>query len=83
MDALSTGGLDVPQRLINLLPNLSNEKQADVLLNLMAYLYPKRKAIEHSFEEPEQKCIKIVFVESEYDKAQALEANRDLKSVRS
>jgi hypothetical protein len=41
-------GLDVPSRLRELLPNLSPEKQADVLLDLMSYLYPKRKAIEHS-----------------------------------
>jgi hypothetical protein len=37
---------DVPKRLVALLPELSPERQADVLLELMQYLYPKRKAIE-------------------------------------
>lgn len=38
--------LDVPARLNELLPKLSNEKQADILLELMSYLYPKRKPLE-------------------------------------
>ncbi len=41
-------GVDVPQRLAELLPQLEPEKQADVLLELLSYIYPKRKAIEHS-----------------------------------
>jgi hypothetical protein len=45
-DALSD--LDVPKRLIELIPTLEPAKQADVLVQLMSYLYPKRKAIEHS-----------------------------------
>lgn len=40
--------LDVPERIVELLPKLSPEKQAEVLLELMSYLYPKRKAIEVS-----------------------------------
>lgn len=32
--------------LHRLLPDLDKEKRADVLLEIMAYLYPKRKAIE-------------------------------------
>lgn len=43
-DALN---LDVPRRLGELLPELDPAKQADVLLELMSYIYPKRKAIEH------------------------------------
>lgn len=31
---------------MELLPSLSPEKQADVLVDLMSYVYPKRKAIE-------------------------------------
>lgn len=38
--------LDIPARLNELLPLLSYEKQADVLLELMSYIYPKRKPLE-------------------------------------
>jgi hypothetical protein len=41
-------GLDVPKRIAELLPQLDPAKQVDVLLNLMSYIYPKRKAVEHS-----------------------------------
>lgn len=37
---------DVTQRLTELLPQLQPEKQADVLLELMSYIFPKRKALE-------------------------------------
>ncbi len=36
----------IPGKLIELLPSLSFEKQVDILLDLMSYVYPKRKAIE-------------------------------------
>ncbi len=45
-EILDAGGLDVPQMLLALLPKLPITKQADVLLDLMSFLYPKRKAIE-------------------------------------
>ena len=41
-------GLDVPRRLGELLPKLNPAKQADVLLALLDYIYPKRRAVEHS-----------------------------------
>jgi hypothetical protein len=41
-------GVDVPQKLAELLPFLEPDKQADVLLELLNYIYPKRKALEHS-----------------------------------
>jgi hypothetical protein len=37
---------DVPSRLATLLPKLTLEKQAEVLMGLMGYLYPKLKAVE-------------------------------------
>ncbi|MBY0554222.1 hypothetical protein K2P97_06815 [bacterium] len=37
---------DVTQKLTELLPQLQPEKQADVLLELMSYIFPKRKALE-------------------------------------
>jgi hypothetical protein len=41
-------GLFVPERIVLILPTLEGRDQAKVLLELMQYLYPKRKAIEHS-----------------------------------
>lgn len=41
------------ERLIELLPNLPSEKQANVLLHLLAFLYPKRKASDKSDESSE------------------------------
>lgn len=45
---LNSVGLDVISKLSEILPQLPIEKQADVLLELMPYIYPKRKAIELS-----------------------------------
>ncbi len=41
-EVLAELGVDVPQRLIKLLPHLKKEQQAEVLLELMPYLYTKR-----------------------------------------
>lgn len=49
-DALTAAGLDVPIQITELLPQLEPTKRVDVLLELMAYLYPKRKAIEQQIE---------------------------------
>ena len=61
---LDASGEGVPQRIINLLPELTPEKRADVLLSLMNFLYPKKKAMEwtdsKASEEPEK--FEIVFV---------------------
>jgi hypothetical protein len=45
-ESLENLKLDIPARLNELLPLLSYEKQADVLLELMSYMYPKRKPLE-------------------------------------
>lgn len=50
-DALEKSGLDVVAKLAELLPRLSEEKQADVLMNFLSYLYPKRKSVELSAHE--------------------------------
>lgn len=55
-------GLNVPERILELLPQLSVDKQADVLLNLMAYLYPKRKAVEILDSHKEENKIAIHFI---------------------
>jgi len=49
-DILMNLGHDVPQKLVALMPKLSPDKQADVYLKLMEFLYPKRKAIDVAVE---------------------------------
>ncbi len=39
-------GCDLPTKILELLPSLTPEKQVDTYLSLMAYIYPKRKALE-------------------------------------
>ena len=48
VDVLDGLNFSIPERLIDLLPKLSEEKQAEVLLQLMNFVYPKRKATEVS-----------------------------------
>lgn len=38
--------IDIPSQLADLLPKLSPEKRADVLIDLMSFIYPKRKPVE-------------------------------------
>jgi len=45
-EALDSLNFNIPEKLVQLLPKLSPEKQVDILIDLMGYLYPKRKAIE-------------------------------------
>jgi carbamoylphosphate synthase large subunit len=45
-EALEAHGVDVVGQLAELLPKLTDDRRTDVLLDLMGYLYPKRKAVE-------------------------------------
>lgn len=45
-EALEALKCDVPASIVEILPALPPEKRVDVLLQLMGYLYPKRKAVE-------------------------------------
>lgn len=49
-DFFDSKGMFIPEMIVEKLHLLDDEKQIDVLLDLMPYLYPKRKAIEHSGE---------------------------------
>lgn len=49
-EALNRYGVDVVAQLTALLPQLDTDKRANVLLNLMDFLYPKRKAVEQRIE---------------------------------
>lgn len=45
-ETLEDLGLNVPSKIVEILPQLPLEKQAGLLLGLMQFLYPKRKSIE-------------------------------------
>ncbi len=49
-DQLKNLGIDVLSQIGTLLPQLHPEKQIDTLMSLMAFLYPKRKAVEQKIE---------------------------------
>ena len=59
-ELIAATGESVPERLLLLLPQLSLDRQADVLLDLMAYLYPKRKAVELSASSKESLLPRVV-----------------------
>lgn len=46
LQTLEDNKIDIVKEIAALLPQLQPEKKADVLLNLMNYVFPKRKAIE-------------------------------------
>lgn len=70
---LNSVGLNVAQSLANLLPQLPVEKQADILVDLMSFLYPKRKAIEvlESRQEVDNK-IELVIVDPKNGESRSL-----------
>lgn len=45
-DALEGYDFDIPKLLVELYPSLVTDKKLDLLLELVQYLYPKRKALE-------------------------------------
>lgn len=47
---LARHGLDVVGKIAEILPSLPAEKQADVLIDMMSYLFPKRRAVEQTVE---------------------------------
>ncbi|OFZ20071.1 MAG: hypothetical protein A2X94_09155 [Bdellovibrionales bacterium GWB1_55_8] len=53
-EALESHGLDVVGQLAALLPQLEVEQRASVLIDLMGFLFPKRKAIESTVVSAEE-----------------------------
>lgn len=45
-EILEGKGISIPERIMAALPDLPIERQITVLLDLMPYLYPKRKSVE-------------------------------------
>jgi len=45
-EAISASGLSLPDRLMELLPSLEPEREAQVILKLMEFIYPKKRAVE-------------------------------------
>lgn len=64
LDILESKGLNVPEKIIELLPKLDFKDQVTTLLSLMSYLYPKRKAVEFvdSDGKPMKNTFKVEFV---------------------
>jgi hypothetical protein len=59
-EILNGYGLNVPEQLVKLLPELEPRDQARVLLDLMEYIYPKRKSIDIALEPLDAKLEKEV-----------------------
>ena len=60
---LHKNGIDLPALISETLPELSPEKRMDAILNLMNFVYPKRKAVEKIESEAEfDNKIQIEFV---------------------
>lgn len=88
-EKLLSSGVDVVIELTKLLPELPPELRVNTLLELMQYLYPKRKALEHKIEEqpnkvnfvtwgPEQIC-EALFIARQYKMNEPIPANwRDI-----
>jgi hypothetical protein len=65
-EVLRKNKLDVVGELKALMPKVSPEKQADILLSLMNYIYPKRKAVEIQQEDQAHPhCIEIEIVSTQ------------------
>lgn len=63
-DQLLANGIDVVTELVKTLPDLDAKDKANILLNLMNFLHPKRKAIEvRTPIASDDKCFKITFVD--------------------
>lgn len=62
MEILEQLNTSLPQMALNLLPDLKPEKQADVILKLMDFVYPKRKSMDLSLtnDRPYQTLAEIV-----------------------
>jgi len=43
---LEEADFSIPQKILDILPSLAEEKQVDILVKLLAYAYPKYKTIE-------------------------------------
>ncbi|MFZ3229840.1 MAG: hypothetical protein WA160_06520 [Pseudobdellovibrio sp.] len=66
---LEKHNFDVVDQLMQILPQLSTDKKVNVLLELMSYLFPKRKAVEVLTAQPSKnETIKIEFVKPNRDR---------------
>lgn len=80
-DILDDLQINVPKQLAELLPKLKPEKQADVLCELLQYIYPKRKAIELSGKDGEDLAgVQIVIKMPDNGRAEPITVNPNEKS---
>lgn len=75
---MSKRNVSVVDSIVDLLPQLSPEKQADVLLNLIGYVFPKKKAIDHEINLSESSCKTC----SSYDDRSEEEIKESLRQLR-
>lgn len=57
---LDQQGIFIPERIITLLPTLESRDQAKVLLELMQYIFPKRRSHEHEFKPTDDQLTQLV-----------------------
>ena len=50
-DVLESQGHNLPTKILELLPRLSPDRQMDVYLELLQYVYPKRRPMEQTADE--------------------------------
>lgn len=58
VETLDSLEIEPLKEIIDLLPTLEPKEQVDVYLDLISYIYPKRKATEVSFEEETREAFK-------------------------
>jgi hypothetical protein len=84
VDALESLNFNLPERLIHLLPKLSDEKQADVLLEMMSFIFPKRKATDIILTEKTSRAAEpmiLTFVGTDGTRTNKLWTEEGLKEV--
>jgi hypothetical protein len=78
-ESLSSLECDVPTRILELMPSLPPDRQADIWLELLQYLYPKRKPIDSNSEHSSASQQVVVNVTSEADKKSVDERKQSIK----
>lgn len=62
-NTLANHNFDIVEKLLELMPKLKEEKQAEILLGLMNYVYPKKKSMEISIEKEKEPTV-VVYIPS-------------------
>ena len=60
IQSLEENQINIVSELSKLLPMLGPDKKADVLMQLMSFVYPKRKAVELVLQDEQQRSPQII-----------------------